>query len=549
MLLYGQYARKSDDDKSVTQKSITDQLAELRFIVERENLLVVKTWEESKSAKIPYRRPHYTEMISLIEAGKINALLCWHINRLARNMAEGGLLVQLFVDGKIKEIRTPSSVYRTGDNILPLVIEAASATQFSLDHTRAVGRGMKSKFAIGGCNYKSPQGYLNARHPINNKIGIITKDPARFDLIRKAWEMFLTGSYTPVQVTQTLNDIWGYRTRETKKTPSGPMSRGYGYKMFANPFYLGYVKEHGQLVRSPEIEPMVTQAEFDKAQELLGRNTAQSQRTHEYSYTGLMVCAYCKQQISAETKWVNGDWWINYRCSDSYNRCTKMGMTSKKVEEQIVEALSRITVEKELCEEALQNILRDLGTQTAPVGTLYAQQNRALEQIEKKLLNLADMWIGGLMRDAELYQEKEAQLTQEKNALLLETERVRQELEHMRSNAMAASNYVVFARDHFMMAPAKRKREIAHALGIKYVFYGKEKEIELEIDPLLLELVRYAKALKPSFEVAKSGSDKEKKPAFAGFIPSGGAQGSLFEVSTTLLELLRKSYFPNLKLS
>ena len=150
------------------------------------------------------------------------------------------------------------------------------------------------------------------------------------------------------------------------------------------------------------------------------------------------------------------------------------------------------------------------------------------------------------MRDAALYQEKEAQLTQEKNALLFETERIRQELEHMRSNAIAASNYVVFARDNFMAAPDKRKREIAHALGIKYIFYGKEKEIELEIDPLLLELVRYAKALKTPLEAAKSGSDKEKKPAFAGFVPSGGPKGSLLEVPDRLWELLKMSSFPNL---
>ena len=484
----------------------------------------------------------------MIEEGKINGLICWHINRLVRNMAEGGLLVQLFVDGRIKEIRTPSGIYRSGDNILPLVIEAASAAQFSLDHTKNVNRGMKSKFTKGGCNYRAPQGYLNARHHLNNEIGIIIKDPARFDLIRKAWDMLLTGSYTPVQVVQTLNDVWGYRTKETKQFPSGPMSRGYGYRMFSNKFYLGYVTEHGQLIKSPEIEPMVTQAEFDRAQELLGRNTTQSRYTHDYPYTGLMVCAYCKQQITAETKWVNGKQWINYHCSDSYQRCTKMGMTSEKVEEKIVEALSRITVEEELCQSALKNILRDLGTQTAPVGTLYEQQNRALEQIEKKLLNLADMWIGGLMRDERLYKEKESALTHERNTLLFETERIRQELEHMRSNAMAASNYIVFARENFMAAPDKRKREIAHALGINYIFCGKEKEIELEIHPLLLELVRYAKALKPSFEVAKSGYDKQKEPAKVGSVPSGGPKGTLLEVPERLWELLKMSSFPDLHL-
>ena len=57
MLLYGQYARKSDDDKSVTEKSITDQLAELQSIVDRENLLVVKPGRKANRLKFPIAVP------------------------------------------------------------------------------------------------------------------------------------------------------------------------------------------------------------------------------------------------------------------------------------------------------------------------------------------------------------------------------------------------------------------------------------------------------------------------------------------------------------
>src|SRR5665213_107656 len=123
MLLYGQYTRKSDDDTSVTEKSIGDQINDLKVIIEREQLSVVKTWKESSSAKTPGVRPFYDEMIKMVEEGKINAIICWHINRLARNMKEAGEIAQLLIDGKIQEIRTTNAVYKPGDNIIPLVVE------------------------------------------------------------------------------------------------------------------------------------------------------------------------------------------------------------------------------------------------------------------------------------------------------------------------------------------------------------------------------------------------------------------------------------------
>ena len=72
-------------------------------------------------------------------------------------------------------------------------------------------------------------------------------------------------------------------------------------------------------------------------------------------------------------------------------------------------------------------------------------------------------------------------------------DRCRNELEPMRANAMAAFNYIVFARDTFMVSSDKRKRETANALGTSYVFYGKEKEIRLHVHPLLTELVKYTR--------------------------------------------------------
>jgi DNA invertase Pin-like site-specific DNA recombinase len=92
VLRYALYARKSDDDTKVTEKSIGEQVAVLLGMAQTQGLPVVATYEESSSAKTPGKRPLFTRLLRQIEHGEVNALLCWHVNRLARNMEEGGKL-------------------------------------------------------------------------------------------------------------------------------------------------------------------------------------------------------------------------------------------------------------------------------------------------------------------------------------------------------------------------------------------------------------------------------------------------------------------------
>src|SRR5579871_5282111 len=331
MLHYALYARKSDEDKKLTEKSIADQVAEWVGRAAHDDLQIVRTFEESKSAMKPHLRPLFTEMITLIRKGEINAILCWHINRLVRNMEEGGLLAQLLIDGTIKEIRTASALYRSGDNILPLVVEAASSTQYSLDLRYVVNRGMNSHVDRGGWNSKAYQGYRNTRDPDFPKIGVVVPDEERFPLIRKGWEMMLTGAYNPAQVTRVLNEVWGYRTRKTEKRGGTPLSRQCAYEIFSNPFYAGYLVYKGNMVKGNH-QPMVTEAEFNQVLAFLRKSPKQRKHSRTFAYTGLMRCGYCGLQITAEHHTVNGEPYIFYRCADSRGQCTKKGIAEPVVE-------------------------------------------------------------------------------------------------------------------------------------------------------------------------------------------------------------------------
>lgn len=545
MLYYGIYTRKSDDDRSITEKSIGEQLAECTSIVERDSLSVLQTWEESRSARHPNRRVGYSELIKLIRHGRIQGIVCWHVNRLVRNMEEGGVLAQMLIDGMLKEVRTPSAIYRTGDNIMPLVIEAASATQYSLDHAKAVKRGMDGSFRAGGCTNKAPQGYRNVRDPLNLKKGLVERDPDRFDLVRKGWDLILTGSYSVKQVITTLNQTWGFRTRPTRKGGNKPLSYSAAYGIFSNPFYAGFVHRKGELVKGTH-EAMVTVDEFARVQSIMHHASFEAPRVKEYPYTGLMRCAYCGQQITGEVKRLrDGRLWENYHCSDANLTCTKQGMSRSKVEALILQQLTSIEIEPILLQEAGENIRRAIANTSSNTLAVVESQEAELRECNKRLQRLSDMWLDGVLNDAARYRELEERELAQKNRITMEIERMRNAVQTTEQNLSRSLKFLGNVTHKLLTSSDKAKKEICRAVATSYIFDGRRKTIVIDIHPLLKELVSYVQRF-GRLEPQETGSDKQRKlpPSEAVFF--GGEMSCGLEVPASMQQQLSGALFPDL---
>lgn len=543
MLKYGIYARKSDDDRSVTEKSIGEQLEECHRIVSREGLKVVKEWEESRSARHPHRRVGYKELINAIERNQIDGIVCWHVNRLVRNLEEGGKLAQLLIEGKIKEIRTPTALYRTGDNIMPLIIEAASATQFSLDLSKSVERGMDGSFRNGGCTHAAPQGYRNIRDPFNLKKGLIERDPDRFETVQRAWTLMLTGTSTLRRVVDTMNDTWGFRTRPTKARGNRRLSYTGAYLMFQNPFYAGYVRRKGELVKGRH-EAMITSEEFERVQTILSVRSFSAPRMREFAYTGLMRCVHCGGQITAEAKILrNGNLWENYRCSDAGLKCTKLGMSSSKVEARIEKELQSLQIDPKLLEIAEATILRSMQEDLRGVQSLLTSQEKALAQCNDRLDKLVDMWMNGMISEESRYRQMEQRELDKKTSLMFESERIRGQAERMQQNLERGLHFLAHAQEEFHIPEKRRRKEIASALATSYSFDGINKSIEIQVHPILRELVIFARKV-AGIEPLESRFQNQKEPAFVKPVLFGGTEHSSIEPGIELLEALAGTPFP-----
>jgi len=103
MIKYFLYARKSTDVEDKQVRSIDDQLAVLRALAKDEDLIITQEFVERQTAKIP-GRPIFNEMMARIQQGEAQGIICWKIDRLARNPVDAAQIQWLLQKGAITHI-------------------------------------------------------------------------------------------------------------------------------------------------------------------------------------------------------------------------------------------------------------------------------------------------------------------------------------------------------------------------------------------------------------------------------------------------------------
>ena len=465
------YARRSSDESSDKQaQSIEDQISCLRPVAARHGYKIVEIIEESKSSKQPFIRPKFTDMLERIEKGEADGILTWHINRLSRNPVDSGTLGWMLQKGEIKVIQTMEREYLPEDNVLLFSVEGAMANQYIRDLAVVSRRGMQSKADKGWLPSRAPLGYLN--NVISNEIEV---DADRWDMVRKMWDLLLTGNYTVPQIQKIANEDWGFLTPKFKRSGNGPIALSSMYSMFTKQFYTGVFEWSGD-VYAGNHPAMVTVDEFDKAQIVLGRQGKPRNQVHESAYTGTVNCAKCggmvtctvKKKIVEKTGELKT--YVYYNCTKK-NRdergkrfCKQKPVTLEDFESQVDIELERSAILPQFQEWAIDIINKRNDNEIKDRSKIYEQQQKAYSQTQQQLDTLTQMRYKDLIDDEEFVKEK-TEIKRKLGKLKLQLNSTENRAEKWLELTEKTFNFARYARKEFMNGTIEQKRAIFSALG------------------------------------------------------------------------------------
>lgn len=491
---YFLYARKSTESEDRQVLSIESQIDELKRIARRDGLDIVEVLFESRSAKT-LGRPIFNEMLDRVTRGEARGILCWKLDRLARNFIDGGKIIELLQQGVIEHIRSFERDYYPEDNVLLMSVEFGQANQFSRDLAVNVSRGMRKKAEMGWYPSRPPLGYLNSK--INGKgSNDIFKDSKRFDLVRKGWDFMLTGQYTAPRLLEIMSNEWGLTTRRGHK-----MSKSNIYELFTNPFYYGmyeFPKKSGNWYRGSH-ESMITEEEYDKVQIILGKKGKPRPKSYVFTFAGTMKCA-CGLSITAEEKrkrQKNGTvhHYVYYHCTRKRTpKCVEGVVEEGRIKGVIAKELSELKIPDEFHQWALKWIERENGKEVSSRNIILATQRKAYDDAVKMLDNLITMRAREEITEEE-FREKKGALLKEKarlNELLNDTDHCISKWAEDMTDGIA---FAIKAKSEFEdeKTSIERKRQILLSLGSNPIL--KDRKLIIDLEETLMPMKKLASAV------------------------------------------------------
>jgi site-specific DNA recombinase len=304
-LRYAIYARKSTTSEDRQASSIEDQIRDcMERIVTPNNLNVVRIYQESYSAKIADTREQFNSLINAIENGKINGLIAWHPDRLARNMKEAGAIIDLVDRGLIADLQFPTFTFEnTPAGKMLLGITFVMAKQYSEHLAESVDRGNKRAVEDGEFIGKFKHGYvINSRRQFE-------PDPRNFTKIKHVFAMALDGK-SQKQIREWIN-TQGYTVQ---KRPGGiyephSWSKDDVSKLLRDSHYTGihkWGKTFTYLNDHYDFEPILSVEEFLKINKIDSLDsskvlTLHSPRPEARSnlMRGMVYCGKCDKSMTS----------------------------------------------------------------------------------------------------------------------------------------------------------------------------------------------------------------------------------------------------------
>jgi len=509
---YFLYARKSTDEEDRQITSISDQIREMKKLASGRGLKIVHVFEESKSAK-NIGRPVFNEMIERINKGEATGIICWKADRLARNMVDGGNIINMLQNGVIEHIQAFDGEYKPEDNVIVLSVAFSSSTQYSKDLSVNVKRGMIAKAKRGWLPNKAPLGYSNVIDKDRNEKTIIIPDD-NFKLVKKLFDSVLNKNATLEQL-ETKARKMGLTTKQ-----GGKLHISTIHRILNNPFYYGKYEwpENSGEWHKGKHKKMISFDEYKTVQEILTRKTKARFKKHDINYRGLMTCKCCGGAITASKitkKQKNGNIheYVYYHCGKKVDKnCTQRSFPLREVdfEKQVMSILEKIEIPQDIYNWAMSELKQENDFEKEARAKMINAHRKNHDRETNKIHRLIDMRADEEISKEE-YVKKRKEAEQNRDYAESKISEIENNNKAFIEKADDLFSFAKDAKEKFKNGSPKQRKETILNLGSNLQICDKKLMISLDLG--LKPFEKYAKGAREEMNRVKPldiGLDKRK---------------------------------------
>ena len=301
-------------------------------------------------------RPALDRLIRDIEAGKVDCVVVYKVDRLSRSLMDFSRIMETFDDKGVsfvsvtQQFNTTSSMGRLTLNIL------LSFAQFERE---IIGERIRDKIAAQKRKGKWAGGVPILGYDVDRsggspKLVVNAKEAAR---VRTIFDLYLEKQSLQPVVRELELRGWTNKKRITKKgrvIGGKALDKATLYAHLKNPLYTGMISHKGE-VYAGEHEAIIDAEQFDQVQKLLAHNGRSGGLEVRNKYgailRGLLRCKACDRSMThvfTTSRGKNSKQYRYYRCVGSIKRgactCPSGSLPAAEIEQLVVgEARAALT--------------------------------------------------------------------------------------------------------------------------------------------------------------------------------------------------------------
>lgn len=382
------YCRVSTEEQAAEGYSIDGQTAKLQAYAELHDLGEVTVVSDPGASGKNLRRPGLRQLLTMIEAGHVEHVLIWRLDRLSRDLGDLIDLAKLFEDHGVGIHSVTESLDLTSPTGRMFFHILGSFAQFYREQlAENVKMGMAQARSQGRWTSRPPLGY--------DLVDGMLRPNDKATTVRRAFEMRAAGA------------------SQTEISAATGINHSALVEMLKRRTYLGEIPDNGTWL--PGIhEPIISPEVFDAAH----RGRIPGRKRGKDLLSGRVRCGICERAMSIES---NGQGQKHYRCKHRGGGCSISARSNRGLLDAVVLGFEL------LGNEELQDAIRRyLAERRPPAGGRRRRTPGAadaLEALQADQSKLLQAYYKGLIDDGALGREQ-ARLRQEIENLTYEVEAI-----------------------------------------------------------------------------------------------------------------------------